>query len=118
MSFFDFIFSSAPSGPPVDVVLNATDSHTLSISWHPPIDEQRNGIIRGYTVTLTEVDTGVTTVISSNSTQVVLQNLHPFFTYNCTVAASTIILGPSSNTVTITMPEDGELHMYLSNCIL
>lgn len=94
----------------MDVVLNATDSHTLSISWHPPIAEQRNGIIRGYTVTLIEVDTGVTTVISSNSTQVVLQDLHPFFTYNCTVAASTVLMGPFSNTVKITMPEDGELH--------
>ena len=59
-------------------------------------------------MTLTELDSeGVVSEMYVNSTNVVIPDLHPFYTYYYTVAASTTLIGPSSDLMPITMPEDG-----------
>ena len=105
---FDIHHLTAPSSPPVDVVLTAINSHTLSITWNPPPIDQRNGIIREYMVTVTEVTTEMTMNYTSDSTSLTLSSLHPFYTYYLTLAAYTIQYGPSSAVFNITMPEDGK----------
>ena len=44
-----------------------------------------------------------------NDTIFTVSDLHPFYTYRCTVAAETIGLGPFTAEQSIEMPEDGKL---------
>ena len=41
------------------------------------------------------------------ATSLIVPSLHPFYMYNCTVAAFTIAVGPYSVELSITLPEDG-----------
>ena len=104
------MFYTAPSSPPVDVEAIPINSHTLSISWSIPSPEHANGVIRGYIVTLLEVDTMETFSDSANSTSIAFPNLQPSFTYTYRVAARTTDIGPNSPEMHVTLPEDGELY--------
>ena len=107
-------YSAAPTAPPEDLLATALDSRTLHISWQPPAEEDRNGIIRRYVTNITELNTGTDFELESTNTEITLQNLHPFYQYSCSVAAETVALGPSTPVVTIEMPEDGNLLDQLS----
>ena len=89
------------------MVVTVRNSHTLSLSWSPPLAENRNGIIQEYIVTLTELDTGEIIEITASTTSVVVSFLHPFYTYSYAVSAVTTDPGPSSPVMNITMPQDG-----------
>lgn len=91
------------------MVVTVRDSHTLSLSWNPPLAEYTNGIIQEYIVTLTELDTGEIIEITSLTTSAVVSFLHPFYTYSYTVSAVTTDPGPSSSVMNITMPQDGTI---------
>jgi len=106
----NFEYSAAPTAPPEDLLATALDPRTLHISWQPPAEEDRNGIIRRYVTNITEFDTGTNFQMESTNTEITLQNLHPFYQYLCSVAAETVALGPSTPVFTIEMPEDGNLH--------
>ena len=101
------MFVAAPTLAPEGVVLTAIDSRTLLLSWMPPPFEHQNGIIREYRVNITERETGMAYHLTTAATSLTVPSLHPFYTYNCTVAAFTIAEGPYSFEVNITMPEDG-----------
>lgn len=76
--------------------------------WESPAFEETNGIIQTYIVQVVELDTGRQTVISTNTTAVTLEELHPFYTYSSRIAAETIEVGPFSTPLTIQLSEDGE----------
>ena len=97
----------APTLAPQDVVATATDSRTLLMSWVLPPFEHQNGIIREYRVNITERETGRTYYLTTAATSLTVPSLHPFYTYDCKVAAFTIAQGPYSEKLSITMPEDG-----------
>ena len=101
------MFVAAPSLTPEGVVITAIDSRTLLISWLPPPFDHRNGIIRVYTVNITERETGMICHLATAATSLTIPSLHPFYTYDCTLTAFTIAEGPYSVKVNITMPEDG-----------
>ena len=77
------------------------DSSSVTLSWSVPPQESQNGIIRKYIVTATEVDTGNEYTWESVSTGIDIHSLHPFYTYQFTVAAFTVQQGPSSYIVTL-----------------
>jgi len=52
-------------------------------------------------------ETGSFYQLTSDSTTLNISGLHPFYTYNLTVAAVLFHLGPYSAVLTIQMPEDG-----------
>ena len=87
--------------------VNAT---TLLLKWLPPSQEEQNGIIVEYAITLTELstNTSVDFVSISNSTETVINDLHPYYRYSVRVAAATILSGPLGDAVTIQMPESGK----------
>ena len=87
--------------------MTAINSTTLLISWMPPPFENQNGIIREYWVNITERETGVAYHLATAATTLTVSSLHPFYTYDCIIAAVTIAEGPYSVEVNITMPEDG-----------
>ena len=87
--------------------MTATDSTTVLISWMPPPFQHQNGVIREYRVNITETETGIAYRLVTAATTLTVPSLHPFYTYDCIIAAFTIAEGPYSVEVNITMPEDG-----------
>ena len=88
-------------------VINVT-STTLSLEWDPLTFEDHNGIITGYVVYYSRVDTGTTFTIDSTTTSVDIEMLRPYTTYLFSVAAETRVgSGPFSPSVQHTTAEDG-----------
>ena len=85
---------------------------SLTLSWDPPLEELRNGIIQRYSIWITELETGRSIALTSESTTVNVTSLHPYYTYNCSVAAETSAIGPFSSPVVIQLPESG-MYYYL-----
>ena len=82
----------------------------MILQWSPPSAEGINGIIQYYNISVTEKETGIVSYYISTSVTFVLTNLHPFYTYKCTIAAVTNGAGPITSLV-VQMPEDGK-HFY------
>ena len=100
--------SAAPSSAPQHLDVVPKNSTTLHLLWTPPPRETQNGLIIGYRINITELDTGRVLNMASSITLASRQDLHPFYNYSCSVAAYTIVgTGPSVET-TVHMPEDGE----------
>ncbi len=79
---------------------------TIHISWTVPVEA--NGIVIEYKVKLREVNTGQTSLLPTHSTSIEANTVHPAYTYEYSVAASTAVgYGPFSDLVNITTPEDG-----------
>ena len=101
--------TAAPSRPPVNLTVEATTSDSITLNWIPPDIQSRNGIITGYLVNVTAVETGETFQASSTTTNLVVQSLEPFTTYNCTIAAETSAgIGPFSIPLTVQTNETGK----------
>lgn len=103
------LVAAAPASHPGGLAGYAVDSSTIALSWMviPPTD--KNGIIQYYSIELTENNTGLVYVYNSSLEDRVITGLHPYYIYECTVAAVTILTGPFSPPVTIQTKEDGQL---------
>lgn len=105
MSPFPFI--SAPEAPPENFNGVAISSRSLQLFWNPPAASEQNGIVRGYVLNTTEVESGQVRSFTVMNTSILLSELHPHYHYVCTVAAFTVSVGPSAMT-TIRTQEDSE----------
>ena len=56
---------------------------------------------------MTEQETGIVYMYTEYSTYITVQSLHPAYTYEFTIAAYTVGLGPFSNSFNITLAEEG-----------
>ena len=81
---------------------------TVNASWYPPPLNDQNGIIRYYSIRITEVDTGDIYEVESNFTWILLDFLHPYYTFSVQFAAVTVAQGPFGASINFTTPEDGE----------
>lgn len=125
--FYDFVVATHTigTGPYSQVVTVQTDqdvpiaspdeftaatigSDSLTLVWNPPPFEETNGVIQYYSIQVTELETARLIDLRSNMTRAVLTNLHPYYTYQCIVAASTIALGPYTDPITIQLLEEGK----------
>lgn len=77
----------------------------FTLQWSPPGPEYQNGMVDSYLITVVEVETGVVKNYTSQSTTYYISPLHPAYTYQCTVAAYTVGLGPFSNITVVTTAE-------------
>ena len=100
-------FTLVPSGTPANFQARALDSRSIQLSWDPLPSALQNGIIRWYRVTILD-NAGEERVISTTETSVTIAALNPFTTYNCTVAAETIAVGPSTPPLQIVTPQDSK----------
>ena len=75
--------------------------------------DKQNGIIRRYIINVTSVDDGEELITYSQTTSTLVQNLHPFTTYACSVSAETVNPGPFSPPIVVQTPEDGKI-FYIS----
>ena len=100
---------SAPASPPEEVTGYAVNSTHILLSWNPPVEEDQNGLVRSYTISITELQTNIYfTFEETTQTEIVVGSLHPYYGYECTVSAVTIAPGPYSEPRLITTPQDGK----------
>ena len=109
--------SAAPSAPPSPPVVFGTTHNSLSLNWQAPPFEETNGAIQNYVIAIHEVETGRNFTTTSNTTQVTLEPLHPYYTYMCSIAAETVGIGPFSEHITIQLPEAGQF-MFTHNRVV
>ena len=103
------ILISAPSEAPPNLSGYAVNSTTIALMWDAIALENQNGLLRHYLVSVLELDTGEIDMYTAGATQLNISGLHPYYTYNCVVAAVTIRIGPFSQSVSIITPQDGDL---------
>ena len=101
-------FFQAPASPPQDLVVTLIDSRSVYLSWSPPPREHHNGMIRRFLINVTEVDTARMYQTASFGSAVTISSLHPFYTYEFTVAAYTVAPGPFSEPSVQLMPQDSK----------
>ena len=95
--------SSAPSTPDVH---NYT-TQSISLTWGVPLEEDLNGALRQFVVHVFEHETGRAWNETSNDKNHTLDNLHPYYTYDISVAAETVSVGPFSMNITVQLAEEG-----------
>ena len=115
---------SAPSLPPRNVSMEPVNSTAVAISWETPELGGQNGIIASYYIILKDLQSNETREMSQLGSRldIVVTLLHPYYYYQCVVAAETIIgRGPFASPVKIQTNEDGmcilkliEFGVYLS----
>ena len=99
--------AAAPLAPPTQTEITAFNSRLVSLQWQPPALEMTNGLIRYYTILVTEEDTNTMFTLQSNGTSALVKNLHPYFTYRFRVRAETIEPGPYSQPISRQLNEEG-----------
>ena len=83
-------------------------STIITLFWDPPPADAQNGIITQYRINITEVETGRFFTLFSTTTSVNVTTLHPYYTYNCVIAAATMIgVGPYTSVITVVTLQDG-----------
>ena len=85
--------------------------------WEAPDISDQNGIITGYVVNVTQVNTGQNFQMTSTAANLYLNNLLPFTSYTCRVAAMTNVgVGPYSIPTSFLTAETGMLDGKGGNC--
>ena len=102
----------APSTPPQGFTGSNQSSTAIVLSWMLPPAIDINGIIQYYTVELDEVWTGHTFTFHPISPNISVRALHPYYIYQCRVAAYTVALGPFTSNLQIVTGEDGKQNLY------
>ncbi|XP_028402634.1 uncharacterized protein LOC114525469 [Dendronephthya gigantea] len=80
----------APEGPPLNVTVTAESSSSLSVTWDPPEEEKRNGVIVNYIVCISHEETKP--CFKEHTTEkmmLVIDNLNASTKYYVRVLAST-----------------------------
>ena len=97
-----------PSDTPQAVRHTAVTSTSVDLSWYPPPTEHHNGIIRYYTVRVVVQNTGVIFARSTAELSITIAGLHPYYTYNFSISAMTVVPGPYSVPLTVQTLPDGK----------
>ena len=105
--FLYLVLYAAPTHPPIDVQVLEVGTHNVSLMWAPPPEEFQNGVIRTYTINASEVETERSFIVHTSDLVYTLLHLHPYYTYNFTVAAVTVSSGPYSSATTVVTLETG-----------
>ena len=95
--------------PPTIVDATIISSTTVNLSWDAPFQADQNGIIHQYHINLTEVDTTRQWPLISMTNTFLLTFLHPYNTYQYSIAAVTISTGSYTKLFNFTTPPDSEL---------
>lgn len=90
------------------MIAEATDPFTLTLTWNALPEGHRNGVVRHYIVHILEAVTMFTFQQVLYTTSATVSSLHPYYTYNLSVAAYTVAMGPFSVPVSLQLPESGE----------
>ena len=84
----------------------------MECRWLPPLAEDVNGDITGYIIRVTGQDTDEMIELTTNKTNVLVENLHSFYSYAFTVAALTEAgLGPFASVTYFQMLTAGMVYV-------
>ena len=85
-----YIYTLAPSGPPLDIRITSRSTSSLSFAWDPPDRTKQNGVIINYTACVSYFvnDPCLQSFITSERRWLFV-NLNPFTKYYVRVLAST-----------------------------
>lgn len=75
------------------------------LTWLPPLAGDGNGVVRNYTINITELETGRMEQYVTSDLNITVSSRHPFYRYRYVLAAETIGLGPFTDPTVIHMPE-------------
>ena len=109
VNFYDSSLCAAPYSSPQNLSAASLTSTSITLQWLPPPDHLLNGIIRYYHILISD-PTEVTvhdSLVDGGELEVFVDDLHPYFLYNCSIAAVTVEDGPPSSIQILTL-EDGE----------
>lgn len=102
------IFYIVPSGPPQNVTVINLSSRNFTLVWSPPLTEHQNGIIRYYLVDIaSEDEEGGDFQMNSTGISLIIDGLHPFYTYSFSVSAVTVGPGPQSSVQSVVLLQEG-----------
>ena len=108
-----FHSAAAPSGPPTNFQVRADTSRSLVLSWDPPLPHHQNGIVRMYTVTISNNTVQLANISTTANGVRIAAQIRPFRTYICSVVAKTVAVGPATENIAVQTPEDSEcLYIY------
>lgn len=114
-----------PSGPPQNFQGSATSSRSVFLTWDSPRFEDQNGVITGYTINITFLETMESFELLSTSNNLTADSLTPFSMYIFKIAGQTVIgVGNFSTAITVMTPEagkectDGHIHFLLDYIVL
>ena len=99
-----------PSGSPRNLATTSVTSRSIGLTWDPPTAANQNGIIRTYIIRVTVLESGENIQLMSNSTEIDLEMLHPYYTYSFVISAVTIGPGPPSSAYNVTTEEEGKVN--------
>ncbi len=88
--------------------MNAVNGTSVAMTWLPPAREGQNGFIHSYAVMVAGVNTEDNFTVFTNTSDITISSLHPFYSYRFSVAAVTVSQGPMTRLITIKMPTSGE----------
>ena len=102
--------TAVPTGTPTNVQVVAISSSSIRLTWEPPRPEDQNGIIMAYNITITEAETRRVTYFRKEGTGslLIVNFLHPFYTYQCSISAETIGPGPPAF-ASVTTHQEGKV---------
>ena len=99
---------AAPSGPPQGVTGTSASTTLITLEWLLPTSIHINGVITKYVVKVVEVYTGQIYNLFTENMHINIGPLHPYYIYECSVAAHTIATGVFSSPINITTQETGK----------
>ena len=89
-------------------------SSIATVQWSPPQADLQNGVIQFYSIQLVAAETGSMLQYTSTELSLTITDLHPYYTYTCTIAAVTVAPGPGE-VIEFQMLEDCKFYQYLTN---
>lgn len=99
---------AAPTHPAIlnGQSLNATH---IRLQWVPPPENATNGVIREYRINVTEIVTGNVSRYTTDpdTRELIVGPLHPFYVYQFTIVAHTILPGPFTEAISLQTEEAG-----------
>jgi len=115
--FCNLSSTAAPIGEPVNVTALFVGPTSIHIRWDHPPEDTHYGMIREYRINITEQETGslFTRSTDSETTELVVNSLHPFYTYTFVIVPVTVDVGTNHSRITIRTEETGAAILILTN---
>ena len=106
-----FLCTAEPQSPPTSINIPSTNERAATISWQPPIPENRNGIITFYVILIHNLQFNIDDIrvnVSGSDLSHTVNGLEEYCQYECQIAAGTVIgSGPYSSYYQFLTMQDG-----------
>lgn len=106
--------TTEPHSSPTSINIPSVDVTAVTISWQPPVLEDRNGIISFYVIVIQNLQFNIddiTVNVSGSYSSYTVSGLEEYCRYQCQIAAGTIIgSGPYSSYVEFLTMQGGIHH--------